>query len=375
LFVYVSNSDFQGGPDGRDPRDAISVFDLDGRTGTLRLVQAVSGVRSPSYMARHPHLPLLYAVERWINADKSTPDAGQLKGDGVATFAIEGPSGRLTLVDRRPAGGPGSMHVNVDPTGSHLFAANPGRPKDPDPAGGHATAIRLDPRGIPMEVTGSVAYEGRAPAWRDRPKPYPHSVHGDRQWRRVFVCHLMTDRVTIHDFDRGAGKLSGARQPHVQVSSGAGPRHLAFHPGGRFFYVLNAFDATLSVFSYDAVTGAAAIAQTVPVQPDDFAGTRDLSHVAIAPDGRHLYCSHRTHNSIAVFAIDPDTGGLDLVQRQESGGKRPFDFAIDRSGTMLVAANQKSDGISAFRIDPGTGALSPAGAAGTFAPNCVVFGQ
>lgn len=244
-----------------------------------------------------------------------------------------------------------------------------------DPREGHTTAIRLDSDGLPIEVTGSVRYDGPAPLWRERPKTYPHAVFADPECKRIFVPQLMTDLVLIYDFDESTGKLRAARQPWVQVSSGAGPRHIAFHPSGRFFYVVNSFDATISAFSYDSVAGLAGIVQTVNVHPDGFTGKKNISHALVGPTGTFLFCSHRTNNSLAVFSINLDTGELELRHRHDSAGARPRDFAFAPSGRMMLVANQKSNEVVSFHVNSSTGALRPTGHRfSTFSPNCIVFG-
>lgn len=128
MYVYVGNSDFVGGPDGGANEDAVSVLDLDTETGAFAHVQTLGGLRTPSYMVRNPRLPVLYVAERWVNTDKSTPTAEQMKGDGVAALAIDPASGRLSLARRHTTGGQSPMHVNVNSRGTYVFAANPGRP-------------------------------------------------------------------------------------------------------------------------------------------------------------------------------------------------------------------------------------------------------
>ena len=62
-----------------------------------------------------------------------------------------------------------------------------------------------------------------------------------------------------------------------------------------------------------------------------------------------------------MFAIDSLTGTLTHVETDPSGGKTPRNFAIDPTGSWLLAANQDSDNIVVFRIDQKTGHLTPTG--------------
>lgn len=375
MFIYVSSSDFVGGEEGGVPQDMVSVVAVDAE-GAMRLVQSIQGVCSPTYMARNPVQPVLYVLERFIKADKSTPTPAQMAKDGLRAYAISPSDGTLSDIGRTPTGGESPMHLSLHPSGRFVFTANPGRPKDPDPVRGHVTAIDTGSDGATFRLAGSANYEGVAPVWRHRPKTYPHSVFPDPAGRRVFVPQLMTDRVTIYNFDAQSGALTAAFQPYVQVSSGAGPRHVAFRPDGRFFYVVNSFDATLSAVEYDADSGLCTVVQTLSVHPAGFAGKKNISHALVSADGRFLYCSHRTHNSLGILSIDPESGELALLERAQTQGARPRDFAFSANGRLLVVTNQKANQLESFHVDPDTGGLRATGhVLDIYSPNCVVFGD
>lgn len=375
MFAYVCNSDFKTGPGGRAANDGVSVIDVDPASGAMKLVQTIGGLRNPSYLKRHPRLPVLYVVERWVNPDRVKPTLEEIReGDCLTAFAIDPAKGSLSPMGRLPTGGESPMHLNIHPNGRLVYIVNPGRPKDPDPDHGHVTCIRLRDDGMPAELCASVQYQGRPPVWRSRKKPYPHSIFADPQWKRLFVPILMTDRVMMYDINEASGALTPAPQPYVQVSSGAGPRHLAFHASGRFFYLLNSMDATLTVFSYDSDSGAAGVVQTISAHPAGFDGKRSTSHILIGPTGRHLYCTHRNHDSIAVFSIDEASGELTLIGHRKTGGKRPRDFIFDPTGRIMLVANQPGHLITSFHLDSGTGDIRPSGQQlESFGANSIVF--
>ena len=157
------------------------------------------------------------------------------------------------------------------------------------------------------------------------------------------------------------------------MPSGSGSRHLDFHPNGRWAYVLNELDPTLCVFAFDGERGALQVLQTVPTQPEDFRGTNNPAEVFVHPSGRFVYASNRGHDSIAVFAIDPETGRVRTVGWESTRGTPTRNFNIDPTGTFLLAANQDTNNIVTFRIDPETGLLTEASQAQTPTPVCVVF--
>jgi DNA-binding beta-propeller fold protein YncE len=147
--------------------------------------------------------------------------------------------------------------------------------------------------------------------------------------------------------------------PRAQLKPGAGPRHIAFHPNGKFVFVAGEVDSTVTSFSFDANKGTLKQIGTLSTLPACYSGRNDVAEIAIHPNGKFLYVSNRGHDSIAVFAIQPGKGTLTLVAHVPTGGKEPRHFAIDPNGKFLLAENQLSDNIAEFHIDPRTGKLTP----------------
>jgi len=144
------------------------------------------------------------------------------------------------------------------------------------------------------------------------------------------------------------------------VTPGSGPRHFAFHPKGKFAYVVNEMGSRVTAFSYDASRGALQEVQTTSTLPKDFSGEDNSAEIEVDARGRFLYASNRGHDSIAVFSIGKD-GKLTLVENAPTKGKTPRNFKIDPTGAYLLAANQNSDNIVQFRIDRNNGRLTPTG--------------
>jgi 6-phosphogluconolactonase len=131
---------------------------------------------------------------------------------------------------------------------------------------------------------------------------------------------------------------------------------------------------TITAFAYNPVDGGLSALQTVPTLPADFDGRSTTADIHVAPSGAFLYGSNRGHDSIVVYRIDNETGGLSYVQHASTEGRTPRNFAIDPTGTYLLAANQDSDSLVVFRIDPDTGMLSATGTQVMVSmPVCVSF--
>jgi 6-phosphogluconolactonase len=132
--------------------------------------------------------------------------------------------------------------------------------------------------------------------------------------------------------------------------------------------------STLTTFAYDPEHGALKAVQTVSTLPADFHGKNTAAEVAVHPSGKFIYGSNRGDDSIAVFAVDEQSGRLNFVERHSTRGKIPRCFAIDPTGQYLIAANQDSDSIVVFRINAQTGQLTWTGQTVEVGkPVCVTF--
>jgi 6-phosphogluconolactonase len=338
MRVYVGT--FTGGVHGSNAK-GISVFDFDKALGRLSHLQTVENLQSPSFIVQHPTLPLLYAVERyWSDEDRSS--------GVVSTFAIDPKNGLLSAEGRQRSGGEYPAHIAMHPSGRWLFAVNP--------LSGTVAVLPVDAGGAVGPVCESVRHQGHGAKPHADP-PYPHSAWIDPWGGRLLCCDRNLDRVTVWDFDSVSGRLRPAQYPFVQVSSGAGPRHLAFHPQRKVTYVLNETDSTISVFSYEIGSGAMSILQTIATLPRDFHGRNVTAQILVHASGRWLYCSNRGHNGIARYRVDDD-GLLTLLGHEPTRGETPRNFNIDPSGEIMLVGNQDSGSIATFRIDANTGDLT-----------------
>lgn len=353
MFVYVGTFTGSTGSQG------IYVYQMDTTTGSLAHLQTVPDLLSPSWVALHPQRRFLYAVERQLTPERS--DVG-----AVSAFGIDEATGALTLLNRQPSGGVSPAYVSVHPSGRYALAAHYGS--------GQVAALPIGADGRLDVASDVVQHAGRGPDASRQEGPHAHFVTTDPSGRYSMACDLGIDRIMVYQLDLASGKLVSNALPFAQVSSGAGPRHLAFHPSGRHVYVINELDSTLSAFAFDASRGALQIVQTVSTLPGDFRGTSHTAQVVVHPSGRFVYGSNRGHDSIAIFAIDQATGKLALVGHEPSSGKTPRNFNIDPAGAFLLAANQSSNTIVAFRIDQATGRLAATGQViESPAPVCIQF--
>jgi 6-phosphogluconolactonase len=204
--------------------------------------------------------------------------------------------------------------------------------------------------------------------------PHAHSIDLSPDNRFALVDDLGLDETLVYKFDRTKGSLTLNDPPYAKADPGAGPRHLALHPNGRFAYVIKEMGSTVSVFAYERAAGLINPLQTISTLPKGFAGHNDDAEIEVHPSGKFLYASNRGQDSIAVFSIDAKKGTLTPVEFAPTGGATPRSFEIDPSGKLLFAANEKSDNIVVFGINRETGRLTPTGKVLDVAePVCVKF--
>jgi 6-phosphogluconolactonase len=332
---------------------------FDPASGRLTAPELAAETPSPSFLAIHPNRRFLYA------AGEATHLGGKPVG-AVSAFKLDSRTGQLALLNQESSGGEGPCHVAVDTTGRCLLVADYG-------SGGIAA--------LPIRADGSLAvpsvviqHRGSSVNPQRQAEPHAHFITPDPRNRFALTCDLGLDQVLVYRFDPAKSLLVPNTPPFAAVNPGSGPRHLAFHPSGRFVFLINEMGLTLTVFGYDANQGTLRELQTISTLPEGFKGNSTCAEVQVHPSGRFVYGSNRGHDSIAVFRFDAASGKLANAEFQPTQGKTPRHFALDPAGHWLLAENQDSDSIVVFRVDSKTGGLSPAGQeVSVGSPVCVVF--
>jgi 6-phosphogluconolactonase len=364
MLVYVGTYTepilFGTGTVLRGKGKGIQVFRMDRESGALDPVSTMTGVANPSFLALDATRRFLYAV----NELKSYQD--QPTGT-VSAFAVDDATGNLSFLNMRPTHGTDPCHVTVDTARRHVFVANF--------MSGSVCVLPVHGDGSLGDACQVIQHQGSGPDPVRQTGPHAHSVTLDRAGRFAYVPDLGADKLFIYRFDATRGVLEPNDIPWVVAEPGAGPRHLELHPGGRFAYLINELNATVTAMTIDGETGVPRDPRNVSTVPPGFAGENTCAGVQIAPSGEFLYASNRGHDSIAIFRVDQRTGRLEPAGHVASQGKTPRDFRIDPSGEFLLVANQDSDSIVTFRIERTTGMPRPTGHVTSVpTPVCVTFG-
>ena len=319
---------------------------FDTATGRLTAPALAAETKNPSFLARSPGGGVLYAVSEQT-------DAAGNRGGAVSAFRIEAPSGNLTFLNRQSSGGAGPCYVAVDQTGKSVLVANYGS--------GSVAVLPVRADATLGEASAFVQHAGSSVNPSRQAGPHAHFIVATPDNRFAVVCDLGLDRVLVYRFDSHAGTLTPNDPPSVSLKPGSGPRHLAFHPNGRFVYLLNEMGGTLTAFDYEAQRGALKEIQTLSALPENFKGENTSAEVQVHPAGSFVYASNRGADAIAVFAVDQGSGKLRWVESQSTLGKTPRFFTLSPDGNWLLAANQNSDNIVLFQVNARTGRLTPTG--------------
>lgn len=335
---------------GSGPADSRGIYavKLDTGSGALSAPELVAELSNPEFLALHPDGRGLYALTRVTGPDGKTTGA-------VAAFGLDRASG-VTLTPRNTEStGRGQLcHLAVDATGRQVMVASYGDP--------YVASFPLTADGRVGNVVSVITHSGPLGPRTDRQNTaHAHSVTVSPDNRFALVADLGLDRVLAYALNPADGSLTPHEPAFIAVPPGSGPRHTAFSPDGKHFYILNELAGTVSAGRYDLARGTAEPFQTISTLPAGYAGRHSASEIRIHPSGRFVYAANRIHNSIAVFAREAATGALTLVENVPTGGDQPRNFALSPDGSWLLCAHQATDNLVVFKVDPATGRLAATG--------------
>jgi 6-phosphogluconolactonase len=314
--------------------EGIYVYNFDAQTTTTQLISSTKAV-NPSYLTLSLDGKKIYAVSETKN--------------GMASSYSILENGSLQLINSVETNGANPCYIAIDKEEKLVTVGNY--------SGGNLSVYNVQENGELSEAAQTIQHKGSSVNKQRQEQPHVHATVFTPDNRFVLVPDLGIDKVMIYKINSKAGRISSAASDSITTASGAGPRHIDFHPNGSFFYLMEELSGTVSAYSYKK--GRIKSLQTISSHPADFTGTKGSADIHVSPDGKFLYASNRgTANSIAIFSIDPKKGTLTSVGFQSTLGIKPRNFTIDPSGNFLLVANQESDEIVIFKRDVATGILS-----------------
>ncbi|OMQ41023.1 lactonase family protein [Pseudomonas putida] len=350
MFIYVGCRTTRE----RNARgNGINVYSVDPQTGCLTHVQLVDGLVNPSFLAISKQQDFLYCV----HGDTDQASAFRINSDGT-----------LSYLNSQSTQGHNPAHLAISPDGGFLVVSNH--------YSGSVVVLPILASGELGELCEQVLTEGPiGPHRLEQKGPKPHFNPFDPSGKNVVVPDKGLDRIFIYRFDSQLGKLLPAACPFVATRKGAGPRHVAFHPGLSVVYSVNELDSTVGTYCFNNESGELQPQQVISALPDSFTGDSTAAEIEVDGAGRFLYASNRGSDTITVFRIDPQSGWLTFESATPTEGRTPRFFALSPDGKAMFVANEDSDTIVVFCVDPATGALTPTGeVVETGSPVCMIFG-
>jgi 6-phosphogluconolactonase len=330
----------------------VADWNSDGSIGEMAVAAQLD---NPTFMALGAHEKTLYAI--------SEVDNGKVTAFGIG----EGKQLTLSQINQQTAGGNGPAHIALNTDGRSAFVTNYG--------GGSLASYKIEASGA---ISAPVSHFQYTPV-DDLPQhkhPHAHQATPSPDGRWLLVNDLGSDRIWVYQIDPATAKLTPAKVGFWQGRFDCGPRHLVFHPNGRWVYNANEIDSTVDQLLWDAKAGTLTtqgpFVSTLP--PGYPAKTSFVSEIICSPDGRFIYVGNRGHETIAKFDVNPTSGALTLSQLAPHGGKTARHITLDPSGRFLLVACQVSGGVVVLPRDTSTGRLSEA--LHTYpidSPQCLLF--
>lgn len=318
----------------KDSTNGIHAFNFDSKNGSFERKQPVFELENSFYFT--------------VSADGKNIYTNS--GDRVNSFKLHQKSGKITYLNKAPSNG--SCYVSVDKNKKTVFVA--------DYLGGNVLAIPLAKDGSFKEKNLQKIKHQKSGSGHPQDKPRVHAAVLSPDEKHLFVPDLGTDQVFVYQYTSENNlPLKPTPTSLIKTTPGAGPRHLAFHPNGKFVYVVHQTIAQVSVFDY--LDGMLKEKQIISMVDSNFTGKHSGADVLVSPDGKFLYASNREDaNEIVIFSIGKQ-GKLTLLKKQSSLGKRPVNIKMDPTGNFMLVANQFTNEVIIFRRDQNSGMLSQTG--------------
>ena len=321
------------------PEEGINLIEFDPEAEVLKTIHVASDIHNPSFVIANKDQTLVFATEE---------DGGD-QGGKVTSFKLDKEKGTLEKINSVFTQGDSPCHISLDPSERFLVVSNY--------SGGNVTVIPVDPKGNLSSDIQEIQHEGSSINPDRQNAPHVHSAVFHPSENRVFVADLGTDKIYLYDLNQNdAAPLSLAEA--FAVEGGVGPRHLIFNESGDRLYLIHELTAEVGVYVYEE--GELSHLETHSLIAEDFTGEVGAAEVRFSPDGGYLYASNRGEaNTITVFSVNHEDGGLTEIQHISSQGQAPRNFDITPDGKYLLCGNQNSDEIIVFDRNQGDGKITP----------------
>lgn len=317
------------------PDTGVFLFSFDTVSGNLVKKAWANQLVNPSFLTVHASSKVVYAC-----TDTKLPSKGSLTG-------LELPKGTNQFIVLGKQGSEGENPVFVSSAEQWVFVANYNE--------GNIAAMEIRSDFTLNSCSQKIQLQGKSVHPKRQEKAHPHAIYFSRNNKYALVPDLGSDLIRVFEVNLHSSQPLKERSDLNHISpSGSGPRHMVFHPNGKWLYGIEELSGTVTFFSFKR-------GRLKPIQRlstyssilNEYSG----ADIHCTPDGKFLYCSNRIENSLAIFKIDTRRGDLSLVGHQKTNGEVPRNFTIHPSGKFLIVANQGSNSLVVFKLNPQTGKL------------------
>ncbi|MED1303967.1 6-phosphogluconolactonase [[Bacillus thuringiensis] serovar konkukian] len=330
------NKEFIGyvGTYTKENSEGIYKFTLDTEAKKISNVALAAKLDNPTYVTINRNNKCLYSVVK------------EGESGGVAAYSIDSQTGELKEEDRQVVEGASPCHISVDSGNQAVVTANYHK--------GTIESFEVNEDGTINPATSIMAHEGSGPNKERQEKPHAHYAGYTPDEKYVVGVDLGIDKLITYEIKDSVLKEVNS----LSVNPGSGPRHITFHPNGKYVYVMTELSSEVITLTYKPEEGAFTELQYISTIPEAFGENNQGSAIHISSDGSFVYAGNRGHNSIAVFSVNQNSGELTFVEHTSTEGNWPRDFVLDPTEKFLVATNEKSHNLVLFSRDEFTGKLT-----------------
>ena len=298
----------------------IHTLGIDDSTGEIMELSHTFGLHNTIWLALSRDATRLYAA----------------RDNGISVFHTTG--GTLRHISDYETNHTQPCHLSLSSDGNRLYFA--------EYTDATCGIIHLD-----TGKTLTATLSGNGPNLARQSTAHAHCAVESPDGRYVFIADLGSDSIWI--FDSTNLKLL----QKIPTPPGAGPRHIVFHPNGKFAYVVFELANIVIAYSYD--NGTIIPIQNMPLLPDGYNGKSQAAALKISENAGFLFATNRGDDSVTGFSIDSVSGELKFIANSSLGGSWPRDFSLLPGGRIAVACLEREGEVRTYALDGNAGALKP----------------
>ena len=352
IFIYI------GTYTSNTKSEGIYLYHFDTDTETLSDCLDSISISNPSFLKSNS-ANTLYSVSEVDQIDG-------VYGGSINSFLIDKKTGKLSQINSKSTKGAYPCHVSIDNVEKHVLVSNY--------MGGNILMYPISKNGFIENDSAHIMHYGSSKGNLERQEgPHPHSSAFTPDNKYLLVADLGKDMIVCYRINSKA-ELILCESKSIKLKEGQGPRHMTFHPNGKYFYLINELGNSINVYCYSVEKEALEFIQKISTLPEIFDKENLAADIHIHPNGKFLFASNRGHDSIAIFSINQHNGYLKLINHQSTFGKYPRNFGIDSTGNYLLVANKNSNNVVVFKINKVNGKLTKLNTVlDVPSPTCVEF--